>query len=82
MKILLTGGTGFIGNNIYETLINKHFALWFNKLTPKFKNFIKGKCLHSDKCKFAHSEKELRSTPDVYKTAICHNWKNGKCKLG
>jgi len=36
-------------HNIYETLINKHFALWFNKITPKFKNFIKGKLQKSYK---------------------------------
>ena len=42
----------------------------------------KGHCEMGDMCKFAHSELELRSTPNIYKTALCNNFSNGECKLG
>jgi hypothetical protein len=41
-----------------------------------------GKCGLGDRCKFAHDEKDLRHTPDMYKTALCHNYSKGSCKLG
>lgn len=33
-------------------------------------------------CNFAHSELELRSTPNLYKTALCNSFMAGECKLG
>lgn len=35
-----------------------------------------------DQCNFAHSELELRSTPNLYKTALCNSFMSGECKLG
>ena len=35
-----------------------------------------------DNCNFAHSELELRSTPNIYKTALCNSFMSGECKLG
>ena len=41
-----------------------------------------GHCELGENCNFAHSELELRSTPDLYKTALCNNFMSGECKLG
>lgn len=41
-----------------------------------------GYCKLGDLCKFAHDEKDLRYTMDMYKTALCNNYSKGNCKLG
>lgn len=41
-----------------------------------------GHCEMGENCNFAHSELELRSTPNIYKTALCNSFMNGECKLG
>merc|ERR1711904_388168 len=41
-----------------------------------------GHCEMGDQCNFAHSELELRSTPNLYKTALCNSFMSGECKLG
>jgi len=35
-----------------------------------------------NQCSFAHGEEELRSTPDLFKTAICNLWSQNKCTSG
>jgi len=44
--------------------------------------YLLGNCKYGDKCNFAHGEDELRSTPDLFKTAICNLWTQGKCTAG
>lgn len=34
----------------------------------------KGNCVRSHRCSFAHSERELRDPPDLYKTRLCLAW--------
>lgn len=41
--------------------------------------FLKGAC-RDKKCRYAHSEEELRRAPDLTKTSICKMWVRGKCK--
>jgi len=48
-------------HDIYETLINKHFALWVNKINSKFKYCIKGKLKKSYKFEQYFSNKNLLS---------------------
>lgn len=44
------------------------------KMCPRLENCSLGK-----NCSFAHSEKELRPLPEFKKTAICYNFRRGKC---
>jgi len=37
-------------------------------------------CNLGDDCLFAHSKSELQHGPDLYKTQICKDFMNGKCK--
>jgi len=39
-------------------------------------------CKKEEDCDFAHDEKDLRYTLDIYKTALCNNYNKGSCKLG
>lgn len=41
--------------------------------------FLEQKCSRGYLCLFAHSDEELRSTPDLSKTKICVKWKKGLC---
>lgn len=43
---------------------------------------MKGQCSLGEKCSYAHGEKELRSTEQYYKTAICRAFANGNCSKG
>lgn len=40
-----------------------------------------GQCRQGD-CKYAHNEKELRSTDNLYKTSMCIQYAKGKCQAG
>ena len=43
MNILITGGSGFIGSNIFYKLKKHHKIFIYDKLSPNFNaNFIKG----------------------------------------
>lgn len=44
------------------------------KMCPRLDNCELGK-----NCSFAHSDKELRPLPQFKKTAICYNYRRGKC---
>jgi hypothetical protein len=44
------------------------------KMCPKA-----GSCSLGKNCSFAHSEEELRPLPEFKKTAICYNYRRGKC---
>ena len=53
MNILITGGSGFIGTNIFHKLKKKHKIFIYDKLKPDFKtNFIKGNLNQKKKNKF------------------------------
>ena len=43
-------------------------------------------CLYGEKCKFAHSDQELKKRPQVdqskFKTRVCLNYKKGCCSYG
>lgn len=45
-------------------------------------NYSSGGCLKGEGCDFAHSEAELRSTPNMFKTALCANYLAGHCSFG
>jgi hypothetical protein len=32
---------------------------------------LNGKCIRASNCQFAHSEEELKSPPNLYKTRLC-----------
>jgi len=40
-----------------------------------------GQCSHGQNCSFAHSPGELKSVPDLTKTALCLAWQRGQCPL-
>ena len=42
---------------------------------------ITGNCKYGDQCNYAHGEEELRSTPDLFKTAVCNLWTQGTFKF-
>lgn len=44
------------------------------KMCPKLESCTLGK-----NCSFAHSDRELRPLPEFKKTAICYNYRRGKC---
>eukprot|EP00930_Biecheleria_cincta_P088731 TRINITY_DN7798_c0_g1_i1.p1 TRINITY_DN7798_c0_g1~~TRINITY_DN7798_c0_g1_i1.p1 ORF type:complete len:243 (-),score=19.19 TRINITY_DN7798_c0_g1_i1:5-733(-) len=46
------------------------FRLQFFK-TRMCKYHLQGKCVHEDKCKFAHSPSELHRGPDLCSTSLC-----------
>jgi len=43
--------------------------------------FEAGRCLRGDECDFAHGGNELKTTPDLTKTAMCKAWAQGQCNL-
>ena len=43
--------------------------------------FLRGRCLHGDDCKYAHSPTEVRAHPDLRKTTLCEAHLRGGCKL-
>ncbi|EER07250.1 hypothetical protein Pmar_PMAR020409 [Perkinsus marinus ATCC 50983] len=51
------------------------------KMCPKLRMNANGvwTCPQGDRCSFAHSEAELRSLPNLTKTAICYEQVYGKC---
>lgn len=51
-------------------------------LRAKTSKIFGGYCKNGENCPFAHGESELRSTPDLFKTAICNLWTQGKCNSG
>lgn len=48
----------------------------------KVSHLTAGLCKNGEHCNFAHDEKDLRYTMDMYKTALCNNFNKGNCKLG
>ena len=38
---------------------------------------LKGNCRKGESCTYAHTEAELRSQPNLRKTKMCVNWKDG-----
>lgn len=49
------------------------------KLCPHYQN---GGCKKGSTCTFAHSEAELRDTPNLKKTKMCQLFMMGKCHIG
>eukprot|EP00930_Biecheleria_cincta_P015559 TRINITY_DN12934_c0_g1_i1.p1 TRINITY_DN12934_c0_g1~~TRINITY_DN12934_c0_g1_i1.p1 ORF type:complete len:148 (+),score=16.28 TRINITY_DN12934_c0_g1_i1:114-557(+) len=43
--------------------------------------YAAGICSKGADCKFAHGKTELGETPDLRKTALCEDFKKGKCPL-
>mmetsp|Transcript_151627 Transcript_151627/g.282548 ORF Transcript_151627/g.282548 Transcript_151627/m.282548 type:complete len:356 (-) Transcript_151627:47-1114(-) len=43
--------------------------------------FSNNQCTRGQECKFAHGIEELRTFPDLMKTAVCKAWRNGQCRL-
>eukprot|EP00388_Colpodella_angusta_P037384 GDKK01041481.1.p1 GENE.GDKK01041481.1~~GDKK01041481.1.p1 ORF type:complete len:1002 (-),score=406.81 GDKK01041481.1:1120-4125(-) len=43
---------------------------------------VEGRSCDEDSCLFAHSEEELRPTPNLKKTRLCANFKKGSCSRG
>jgi len=41
-----------------------------------------GHCDKGESCPFAHGPEELRTRPDLTKTALCQLWRRGKCDKG
>lgn len=39
----------------------------------------RGACAKGDKCTYAHSDDELKPTPDLIKTRLCQDWLNNIC---
>jgi hypothetical protein len=52
------------------------------KCTKLCKFFFGPGCTKGENCMFAHTEDDLQTTPDLYKTQICKDWKKGNCPLG
>ena len=67
--------------NLYKTKLCDAF-LASKIFQIKSKPFKAGNCSRGEQCTFAHGESELRSTPDLFKTAICHLWSQGRCVAG
>lgn len=47
--------------------------------TKRCRFWLEGRCSRGDSCTYAHTEVELRPTPDLSKTKICSKWKKGLC---
>jgi len=43
--------------------------------------YAKGKCLRGASCSFAHCRSQLEIAPDLKKTSVCNDWKNGCCMV-
>jgi len=41
--------------------------------------FLNNACKRGTSCNFAHTASELREMPDLWKTALCKQWKQGLC---
>lgn len=62
------------------TFVTPFFKYYFLSLKTnayRLSNHHLGMCKNGDRCTFAHGEVELRSTPDLFKTAICNLWNQG-----
>lgn len=62
---------------------SKRFLAYKNKFlkTQQCQFYAAGVCAKGADCKFAHGTKELNTTPDLKKTALCQDFKKGKCPL-
>ena len=59
MNILITGGSGFIGSNIFQKLKRNHKIFIYDKLTPNFKaKLIKGDLNQKKKIKINFKKKK------------------------
>lgn len=58
-------------------LFKQHF---FGK-TKLCKFFAMNQCRHGDQCNFAHGSEKLEALPDLRKTSICKDWRQGACPL-
>lgn len=43
--------------------------------------YAEGICRYGDECPFAHSAKDIASSPDLTKTSLCVKWQSGECPL-
>jgi hypothetical protein len=43
--------------------------------------YAKGKCMRGASCSFAHCQSQLEIAPDLKKTSVCNDWKNGCCMV-
>jgi len=59
-----------------ETNSNHHFLK-----TAVCRYFSNKTCKKGTMCPFAHSSTELQPLPDLRKTALCRDWKQGCCRL-
>jgi hypothetical protein len=51
------------------------------KKTVVCRFFFNNACKRGTKCTFAHSAAELQDVPDLRKTALCKQWKQGMCRF-
>jgi len=51
------------------------------KKTVVCRFFLNNACKRGTKCTFAHSASELQDVPDLRKTALCKQWKQGLCRF-
>jgi len=49
------------------------------KKTVVCRFFLNNACTRGTNCNFAHNAVELREMPDLWKTAMCKQWKQGLC---
>jgi len=49
------------------------------KKTVVCRFFLNNACKRGTNCNFAHNAAELRDMPDLWKTALCKQWKQGLC---
>ena len=64
MKILITGGAGFIGSHLVDVLIKEHEVVVFDNLSSGRMEFIKH---HADNSKFSFITGDLLNTEDIEK---------------
>jgi len=43
--------------------------------------YAKGKCMKGASCSYAHCRSQLEIAPDLKKTSVCNDWKNGCCMV-
>jgi len=42
--------------------------------------YAQGNCMHGENCRYAHSDIELQSAPDLSKTKLCFKYFRGQCR--
>jgi len=75
-------GSDFRSPNAAQDMQDHSHSVPFHK-TKMCKFFVMGGCQRGTYCSYAHSDRELSSRPDLYRTELCHRFKNsGRCRNG